>query len=783
MFTSSIKTKHNFPTASRPLILALVALTLLPSSAPAFLPGAFAQGDAPPAQPAEEQPEALTQGPVHEGFASPIVTDEQKENTVAPKAPPANIQEEPSASRPQGDNVVWVPGYWAWDADRKDYIWVSACWRATVPDMQWVPGYWRPIDKGWEWIPGFWTKAGTKEIQYLAPPPVIPTVEPVVVAPNPDTIWVPPCYYYVNDGYILRNGYWLTPQAGWVWMPSYYARTPRGYVFVPGHWDYQIDRRGVLFAPVYISPVYYSRPYYRYRPTVVIQTSSLTLSLFAYPRYSHFYFGDYYDDVYISVGIYPWFDAGRRRTWYDPCYQHDRWRYRAQPHWEADRRRDYDDRRAHPDMRPARTYREMERQVARAPEPQRRNFQTAAPLERYQNDRDTRMKFQQVSNDERKQVADRDVQFDKFRKDRGQWESQGKKPSGNAPGPAGNQPGRDNNNNNNSSRPDNAGRDNPRDNKGPDRVTTQGSPVATPPRQPGNNTSKTPGAPGGPGQHSANAPDRPGSAPNQGNDRNDRNDRPNTKPNTSPNNNNDRGNTNSNDPGRASSPDRTPDRAPDKNQDRAPSNPPNRTPSNPPATPTPAPKAPGAPGGSGQGSANAPDKGNADRGNSDRGNSDRGNSDRGSSDRGNADAGKSDRGNSDRGSSGNPNRGSGSSTPAPAPSPAPAPQPAPRPPAPAPSPSPSPAPAPRPPAPTPTPAPAPAPAPRQPAPTPSPSPKAPGGSGQGSANAPDRAPSGAERGGSDRGSSDKGSSDRGNSDRGGSDRGNSSRSEGRSERR
>lgn len=82
-----------------------------------------------PAQPAQEQPEVMTRGPVHEAYADPVNLEPETKSLAAPKAPPANIKELPPPDKPDGNQYVWVPGYWAWDDDRNDYIWISACWR------------------------------------------------------------------------------------------------------------------------------------------------------------------------------------------------------------------------------------------------------------------------------------------------------------------------------------------------------------------------------------------------------------------------------------------------------------------------------------------------------------------------------------------------------------------------------------------------------------------------------------------------------------------------------
>ena len=106
-----------------------------------------AVAQAPPV-PYEEQPEVLTRGPVNEAFAQPVNL-EIKTGLIAPNRPPADIEEVFPDERPAGDNFAWVPGYWAWDSDRNDYLWVSGCWRAVPPDMYWVPGYWsRPGKAG-----------------------------------------------------------------------------------------------------------------------------------------------------------------------------------------------------------------------------------------------------------------------------------------------------------------------------------------------------------------------------------------------------------------------------------------------------------------------------------------------------------------------------------------------------------------------------------------------------------------------------------------------------------
>jgi len=409
--------------------------------------------DRPPPMPGQEQLEVLTRGPVHEAFAEPVPLEVEAGLTVS-QPPPANIEEIPPAERPRGDNFVWVPGYWAWDADRSGYIWVSACWRAAPPNMYWVPGYWnrvvevQPAERGgvnvrvggldihvggerapvavvsWEWVSGFWAPAGAQEIEYLPAPPAPMDLEPPGAAPYADGMWVPGCWYWRGDQYVRRPGYWLRQQPNWVWVPSHYRWTPRGYVFESGHWDYSLDRRGVLFAPVYFPRSVYSREGFVYTPSIAIDLGVLSVNLFAYPRYSHYYFGDYYDDAYLRVGIYPQFESQRRHTWYDPIYTYDRWHYgQTDNRWEEHQRQQYDSRRSDKNLRPARTYREMEVRTARMPEAQRRNVQLAQPIQTIVERKSSPLRFERINTDARQKISSQATDTHKLRDERAKWEA------------------------------------------------------------------------------------------------------------------------------------------------------------------------------------------------------------------------------------------------------------------------------------------------------------------------------------------------------------------------
>jgi hypothetical protein len=402
-------------------IVGLVFLCLAFSSA--WGPRAAAQ--APPTPP-EELPagaEVLNRGPVNEAFAEPVATQDQA-GLVVPRQPPDNIEEVPPAERPMGNDYTWVPGYWSWDSDRDDFIWVGACWRAAPPKMHWIPGYWAEGSDGWEWVAGFWASDKSREIDYLPAPPSPEELQAPGSPPDPDDLWVPGCWYWVRNQYVYRPGYWLPQRPDWVWVPSHYSWSPRGFIFIAGYWDLAFDARGVVFAPIYFPPSVYGRPGFSFSPGVVIDLGAISISLFAYPSYSHYFFGDYYDDSYVRRGIYPWFDCDRLHTWYDPIYQHDRWRFRhSDPHWDEHQHQDYDRYRSDRAARPPRTYRELQTRVGGMPEPQRRGVEFVRPLQTVVTDTSTRVRFEQMAPDARQRIAKSGSDVHKYRQERRTWEA------------------------------------------------------------------------------------------------------------------------------------------------------------------------------------------------------------------------------------------------------------------------------------------------------------------------------------------------------------------------
>jgi hypothetical protein len=299
--------------------------------------------------------QVLTRGPVHEAFAE-TVSFNPAPGIIAPKAPPAAIEELPPDQRLQGANVAWIPGYWAWDDERSDYLWVSGIWRDLPPGRQWVPGYWGQSGTGSQWTSGYWADAQVSEVQYLPAPPATAEVGPNIAAPAPDDTWLPGNWMWRQNRYAWRPGIWAAAQPDWNWVPAHYIWAPRGYVFVDGYWDYAIGRRGVLFAPVYFPPGSYAQPGFSYSPSMAIDLGALTTSLFLRPNYYHYYFGDYYAANYQAAGFYPSYSCNSGRLGYDPIFAHDRWQHRASGQWEQAVAADFMNRRDHENARPPRTW-------------------------------------------------------------------------------------------------------------------------------------------------------------------------------------------------------------------------------------------------------------------------------------------------------------------------------------------------------------------------------------------------------------------------------------------
>ncbi len=370
----------------------------------------------------DEGVQVLTRGPVHEGFAETVTFDPQP-GIVVPKSPPDSIEELPPEQRPTGANVTWIPGYFAWDDERDDFLWVSGIWRDLPPGRQWVPGYWAELAPGSQWISGYWADATLTEIRYLPEPPDTVEVGPNIAAPSADYNWMPGCWLWHQDRYAWRPGYWAQVQPDWDWIPAHYVWSPRGYVFVDGYYDYSVARRGVLFAPVYLDASIYSLRGYSYSPSMVIDLGLFTAHLFSRPRYHHYYFGDYYAANYNDAGYYPWFSYGSSGRGYDPFYARQRWSNRRDRDWQHRVETDFGHRRDHEDARPPRTLAAQLALNTSAVKSTDKSFVVALPLDQLAKRQDSTQRFQALDKDERQKQGQRGQEIRTFRQERQKLEA------------------------------------------------------------------------------------------------------------------------------------------------------------------------------------------------------------------------------------------------------------------------------------------------------------------------------------------------------------------------
>lgn len=282
----------------------------------------------------------LEAGPIHEAFAETVAFNPEP-GIIVPKAPPDPINEVPPEQKPEG-SVEWIHGYWAWDDDRNDFIWVSGIWRAIPPDRRWVPGHWSKIDTGYQWMSGYWAMDRPSRTEYLPEPPPSLETGPNVAAPSSDYGWIPGCWIWMNGRYAWRPGYWAVMRPDWIWVPAHYVWRPRGYIFVRGYWDFAIMQRGVLFAPVFFPyrVALFSPPVFR--PSYVINLSVFSDLIFWRPHYRHYYFGNYYAPKYRRIGILPWCSFHVKRYGFVPIYAHQRWKHRHDRNWEHRLQAKYD---------------------------------------------------------------------------------------------------------------------------------------------------------------------------------------------------------------------------------------------------------------------------------------------------------------------------------------------------------------------------------------------------------------------------------------------------------
>ena len=313
-------------TTNRPGTATLLALSALlfctaawdnsPAAAQVELTHPSVIAETPPELP--DDFDVLTRGSLHEAFASPYQSNPEASPVIA-VAPPEPIDELPPEYKPEGVNVQWISGYWAWDESQQDHIWISGVWRDAPPRRRWVPGYWDQADAGFHWVSGFWAEENQQEVNYLPQPPASIDQGPSTVAPSEDHFYVPGSWQFQDERYRWASGHWHPMEENWIWIPASYVWTPSGCIYQSGYWDYEFDERGTCFAPVHFNRPVYIEADYQYQPSFAINLNVDFLThLFVRPRYSQYYYGDFYSSNFSNLGFQPWVNYRSHYGGYDP---------------------------------------------------------------------------------------------------------------------------------------------------------------------------------------------------------------------------------------------------------------------------------------------------------------------------------------------------------------------------------------------------------------------------------------------------------------------------------
>src|ERR1700733_2323264 len=261
-------------------------------------------------------------GPVNEAYLSKIGGDNLILDAI-PMQPPEPINER--IPRQIDMQAEWIPGYWAWQPELNDFVWVSGAWRRSPPGYLWISGFWKKFEEGWVWVHGFWNRVPEANLQYIGIAPPDSIEEDVPPPPNDGYEWNPGYWYFAFDNHEYQwvPGSWEELDPNWVLVPAHYVWRPGGYLLVSHYWDWPLEKRGKVYASVSIEREHRYREVFE--PTQIIEPPVLVGRLYAYyPDYlfvfrHHYHF---HPAFWASCGCAPpWWGWN---TWWSYTW-HDHW--------------------------------------------------------------------------------------------------------------------------------------------------------------------------------------------------------------------------------------------------------------------------------------------------------------------------------------------------------------------------------------------------------------------------------------------------------------------------
>ena len=108
---------------------------------------------------------------------------------------------------------------------------------------------------------------------------------------------------------------------------------------------------------------------------------------------------------------------------YDPIYAHERWRNRQDSGWDRHLEAEFQNRRAHENLRPPRTWAAQRAMTARAVQGPEKSHLVAAPLDDLRRSKNSPLRFELVDPSQRRQFSQRAQEVQRHREERQKLEA------------------------------------------------------------------------------------------------------------------------------------------------------------------------------------------------------------------------------------------------------------------------------------------------------------------------------------------------------------------------